>query len=166
MPEYRSWNCLSEFDQKFRDNSGLLVFLRLERHLGDLTEDFVSKLDVVEFLGKDVQELSHRFRKMLAVLKGLYDLSLRGNDVSMMFHRETECLVNTHPDRFRLHMLFRLHDMVDRSRETSMHESENVQENIFNRAYVTKASKSLGEVHTRLVLSRSVREITARIIGI
>ena len=118
LSEYRPWNGLSQLDQKFRDDPRLLVFLCLERHFGDLTKDLVSKLDVVELLGKDIKELGHRFREVFVVLKGLDDPSLCGKDVPMVLHRKTQRLVNAHPDRFRLHMLFRFHDMVDRSCDT------------------------------------------------
>ena len=118
LPEYCPWISLGEFDQKFRDDSGLLVFLRLERHLCDLAKDFVSELDVVELLGKDVKELGHRFCEVFVVLKGLDDPSLCSKDVPMVLHCETQRLVNAHPDRSRLHKLFRLHDMVDGSCDT------------------------------------------------
>jgi hypothetical protein len=99
LSEYCPRNCLSKLDQKFRNDSGFLVFLRLECHLGNFTKDFVSKLDVVKFLRKDIQELGHRFCEMLVILKGLDDSSLRSKDVSMVLYRKAEGLVNTHPDR-------------------------------------------------------------------
>ena len=119
LPEHCPRNGLRELDQKLRDDSRLLVFLRLERHFGDLAKDFVSKLDVVELLSKDVEELGHGFCEVLVVLEGLDDSSLCSNDVAVVLHRKTKRLVNTHPDRFQLHVLFRLHDMVDRSCDTS-----------------------------------------------
>ena len=122
LSEHCPRNGLRELDQKFRDDSRLLVFLRLERHLGDLAKDFVGKLDVVEFLSKDVEELGHGFCEVLVVLEGLDDSSLCGNNVAMMLHRKTKRLVNTHPYGFRLHMWFRLHNMIDRSCDTSAHE--------------------------------------------
>jgi hypothetical protein len=39
-----------------------------------------------------------------------------------VLHCKAQRLVDTHPDRFRFHMLFRLHDMVDRPGDTSTRE--------------------------------------------
>jgi len=100
LSKYRPWNSFGKLDQKLRDNSRLLIFLRLECHLCNLAKNLVRKLDVIELLGEDVKEFGHRFGEVFVILEGLDDSSLCSEDVPMVLHRKAQCLVNTHPDRF------------------------------------------------------------------